>query len=86
MNLEKIANANASALSSAILWTVCSLFIVLLPDVAETIRTLILHGSTTGVFKITLSNFFIGGIVLVMISWVWGYGVLSWTREYVSRK
>lgn len=86
MKLDTMAIANASALSSAILWTVCAVGVALFPSLLETIREWIMHGSVaTNALEVTFSSYLLGGLAVVVISWVWGY-VFGWAWEYVSRK
>lgn len=86
MKLEKMVIANASALSTAILWTVCALGVALFPSLVETIREWIMHSSvSTGPLEVTFASYLLGGLSLVIISWIWGY-VFGWAWEYVSKK
>ena len=86
MKLEKLMIAQAASLSTAILWTICTIWVALLPDFTETIRAWIMHGSVaTGPLEVTFASYLMGGLTLVIISWVWGY-VFGWAWEFVSRK
>ena len=86
MKLEKMVIANASALSTAILWIVCSIGVALLPDFVQTIRESMMHGAVaTGSLEITFGSFLMGGIALVVMAWVWGW-VFGWAWEMASKK
>lgn len=85
MKLEKMAIANASALSSTLLWIFCSLGVVLMPGFVESIRSAMMHGSTTEALSITFGSFLMGGVTIIIISWIWGY-LFGWAWEYVSKK
>jgi hypothetical protein len=86
MKLDKMAIANAAALSTAILWTICSIGVALLPNFVQSMREWMMHGSiATSALEVTFGSFLMGGILLVVIAWVWGY-VFGWAWEYVSKK
>lgn len=86
MKLEKMAIANASALSTAILWTICTAGVVLFPSLVESMRDWIMHSSVTaGTLHVTMASYLLGGATLVVVSWIWGY-VFGWAWEYVSKK
>lgn len=85
MKLDKMVIANASALSSALLWTLCSLGVALFPSLVETIREWIMHGSVaTGALEVTFGSYLLGGLSIIVISWIWGY-LFGWAWEYCSK-
>lgn len=87
MKLNKIGLAYAFALATAILWTICSAFIVLLPDVSMTILKWWMHGmdvAVMGNWSLDLANFFLGGLTLVISAWVSGY-IFGWSWEKVRQ-
>lgn len=80
--------ANAFGLAMVILWTVCSVFIWLLPDLAWQITSWWMHGmdlSAMGNWDLTLGNFLLGGITAVISAWVTGW-VLGWAWQVLGRK
>lgn len=83
MKIDKIRLANSFALSMAVLWILCSIVVWLLPELTLQITTWWMHGmnlSNMGDWNLTLSNFFWGGIMTVISSWVTGW-VLGWSWE-----
>lgn len=85
MKLDKMVIAHASALSSAILWILCALGVALFPSFVESIRELIMHGAAaTGPLEVTMTSFLLGGLAVIVISWIWGY-VFGWAWEYCSK-
>ena len=86
MKLEKMVIANASALSTAILWTICSIGVALMPDFVETVRGWMMHGAImSGSLEINFGSYLMGGISLVIMAWLWGW-LFGWAWEYVSKK
>ncbi|GCE03423.1 DUF5676 family membrane protein [Dictyobacter aurantiacus] len=86
MKEEKIALANAFAVTVAILWTVCSLVVAIFPAFALDVTTWWMHGLTVmGTWHLTWGNFFLGGIVLVVIAWLSAY-LFGWCWETFSGK
>ncbi len=88
MNLTKSLLANAFALTAAILWVVCSAFVWLLPNLSLKISKWWVHGmkvSALGQFNLTLNNFLLGGVTLVVAMWVTGY-VFGWALEYLQKQ
>ena len=78
--------ANAFALTLAILWTLCSFFVWLLPDLSLQITSWWMHGmdlSVMGSWRLTIGNFLLGGITAVISAWVTGW-VLGWTWQAVG--
>ena len=88
MKPTKMVLANAFALTTVIFWTICSLFVVVLPDFSFEISRWWMHGldmSTMGNWNLTLSTFILGGVTLAVSAWVTGW-VLGWSIEQVSKK
>jgi len=88
MKLEKMAIANAFALSSIVLWILCTVFVVLLPDFSLTVTQWWMHGlniSAMGSWNLNFGNFLFGGIALAISAWITGY-VLGWCWEFVSKR
>lgn len=86
MKLEKTVLANALALATAILWTLCTLFVVLLPDFSMTVVKWWMHGmdiAIMGSWSLDLANFLLGGLALVVSAWVSGY-IFGWAWEKAS--
>lgn len=88
MKSGKIALANALALTTAILWVVCSLLIVVFPAAALTVTTWWMHGlalSSMGTWNLTWGNVLLGGITLMVAAWLIAY-LFGWCWETVSGK
>lgn len=88
MKLEKITIANASALTTAILWVICSIIVAILPAFSFSVTQWWMHGmtfSSMGQWNLNPSNFVLGGISLIIVAWVSGY-TFGWSWETVSKK
>lgn len=88
MKLDKLVIANSLALATAILWVICTVIVVILPGFSLTVTSWWLHGLNTSVlgsWNLTLANFLLGGIVLVISAWVAGY-IFGWAWEVVSKR
>jgi len=88
MKLTGTILANAFALTTVIVWVICSAFIFLLPGLSMTITSWWVHGldlSPLGTFKLDLINFLLGGITLTLAFWGIGY-IFGWSWEKVSKK
>lgn len=86
MKVNTIKVANAFALAMAILWTLCSVFVVSLPGLSLQITTWWMHGmdlSPMGNWHLTFGNFLLGGVTAVIASWVTGW-VLGWSWQAVG--
>lgn len=86
--LNKFGIANVLAVTSGILWVICALFVVLLPELAYNITGWWLHGldiSPLGYWNITLGGLVMGGISLVLAGWVSGL-VFGWAVELLNKK
>jgi len=88
MKLDKMVLANAFGLTTAMLWVLCSLIVVVLPDLYLLVMRWWLHGMDVAVIasrQLTFGNFLLGGITLVVSAWVTGW-VFGWSWEKVSGK
>lgn len=88
MKLEKMAIANAFALTTVISWVICSTFVLFLPNISMTITGWWIHGlnlSPFGSFKLDLTNFLFGGVSLPLVFWGIGY-IFGWSWEKTSNK
>jgi len=88
MKKEKIVLANAFALTAAILWVVCSLLIAIFPAFALTVTSWWMHGlalSAMGTWNLTWGNAFLGGLTLIVATWLSAY-LFGWCWETVSGK
>lgn len=78
---------NAFALTAAIVWIICSLFIWLLPDFSLTVIRWLAMGldiSALGRFNLDFGTFLIGGITITVSAWIGGY-ILGWSIEYFRK-
>lgn len=88
MKLDKMVLANAFGLATAILWTLCSAFVLLFPAFSTTISNWWMHGldiSVLGVWNLTVANFIWGGVTLVISAWITGW-VFGWSWEMASKR
>lgn len=85
MKLTKESLANALALTTAIAWVVCSLFVTILPGFSLIVTKWWMHGMPLpGNWNLNFGNFLLGGITLTISGWLFGY-VLGWSLEYFSK-
>lgn len=86
MKFEKTALANSFALATAILWTLCTAFVLVLPVFSTTVIQWLMHGmdiSTMGGWNLTLGSFVLGGASITLSAWVAGW-ILGWSWEKVN--
>ncbi|OGL35622.1 hypothetical protein A3F65_00975 [Candidatus Saccharibacteria bacterium RIFCSPHIGHO2_12_FULL_47_16b] len=87
MKLTKNKLAGAFALSTAVVWTLCSALVAIWPDFAYKVTKWWLHGmniDSLGEFSLSWDNYLTGGLTLVISLWVIGY-VLGWSLELFSK-
>ncbi len=88
MKVEKTVLANGLALATGILWIFDSAFVVLFPRLSLRLTKMWFHGMNIkplGGFNVTLYDFVVGGLSLIVVAWVVGY-VLGWSIEYVQKR
>ena len=88
MKLNKLTLANTFALATAKLWLLCSIFVVLFPDISLTITQWWMHGMSMkvmGSWNLNLTNFLLGGITIVISAWITGW-IFAWSWEKVNKK
>jgi hypothetical protein len=88
VKLTKELLANAFALTTVVMWTVCSAFVLLLPRFSLIVTRWWVHGlkvDQLGQYNLSLTNFLIGGVTLSLWMWVTGY-VFGWSLEYLGKK
>lgn len=88
MKLDKQVMANAFALATAILWTLCTLVVWLLPDFTWQVTEWWMHGmdiTPMRSWNITLNNFLMGGLTLIASAWITGY-IFGWSWKKLSGK
>ena len=87
MKLDKVVLANTFALATTILRIICSLFVVLLPNLSMVISKWWMHGqdlTLMGDWKLDLANLLLGGLTLVISAWTSGY-IFGWSWEKLSQ-
>ena len=87
MKLTKNRLAGAFALTTAVLWTICSAFVAIFPDFSYKVTKWWLHGmniDSLGEFNLSWGNYLSGGLTLVISLWVTGY-VLGWSLEIFGK-
>jgi len=88
MKLTKTSFANASALTTAFVWLVCSFGVLFFPYPSYMMGRWIMHGRiglTMTQWNVTFLEFLYGGLLLTLFAWVIGY-VFGWSLEYFSKK
>jgi len=88
MKLDKTVIANASALTTAILWVICCALVAIIPRYAWTVSNWWALGiliAVKGAWKLTMTNFLLGGATLTIVGWVSGY-IFGWAWEKCSKK
>lgn len=88
MKLDKVIIANSLALTTAVLWVLCTIIVAVLPDFSLAVTEWWMHGldvSVMGTWSLNVANFVLGGFTLVISAWVSGY-VFGWVWEALSKK
>jgi hypothetical protein len=88
MKLTKNSFANASALTTAFVWLVCSFGVLFFPCPSYMMGRWFTHervGLTMMQWNMTFPGFLYGGLILVFFAWVTGY-VFGWFLEYFGKK
>lgn len=88
MKQDKLVIANALAVTTVMLWVICTIFIVLLPDFSLTVTSWWMHGldvSAMGIWNLTFNNFIFGGITWAVAAWGSGY-IFGWVWQIASKK
>ncbi|WP_286829201.1 MULTISPECIES: DUF5676 family membrane protein [Kordiimonas] len=74
MKLNVTALANAAAATAAILWIVCSLFVVLLPGMMMSMTGHMVHLEMQAYsWVVTLYGFAFGLVIWVVLAWTTGW-------------
>lgn len=88
MKHELNATANALAVTVGVIYIVCALSVVLLPDLTMTIAQSWFHGldlSKISVFNVSVGSFILGLVTAVAGSWVIGYVFASAYNYFVKK-
>ncbi|NOY15206.1 MAG: hypothetical protein GXP43_03235 [bacterium] len=88
MKDKKMIWANALALTTAVIWVVCSLFVVVFPGVSMLLMGWWMHGATMEgmmAFRVGVNDFLLGGVSLTISAWLTGF-VLGWSLEYFEKR
>lgn len=88
MKLSRTKLANALALATTVLWTLCSTIVLIWPEFSLKVAKWWLHGmniDSLGQFDLSWGNFVWGGLTLVTSFWVVGY-ILGWSLELFSKR
>lgn len=80
MKLTKNNIAKGLALTTGVLWVLCSLVVALLPEFSRTVTEWWMYGMELGSYSITWGSFIFGGVTLVASAWLAGY-ILGWSLE-----
>ncbi len=74
MKLNPIGLGMASAIATAILWVICSVFVVLFPGFAESMTAGMMHSDTASI-SLTMAW---TGVLWGLIGWTVFAGVFGW--------
>lgn len=88
MKTDKLVIANTLSLATAILWIICTITVLILPDFSLTVTKWWMHGldiSIMGSWALTLGNFLLGGVTLTGSAWITGY-IFGWSWEVLNKK
>lgn len=88
MKLTKELLANAFALTTGILWVLCSAFVWVLPGFSMIVTKWWVHGmqvENLGQFNLNITNFILGGVTLIISAWVTGY-VFGSSLKFFEKK
>jgi hypothetical protein len=88
MEFEKGRVANAFALTTVVIWIVCSVVVWLFPGFSMLITKWWMHGMEIGImgeWNLTLYNFIMGGLTLGVSFWIIGW-IFGWAWEKVGGK
>ena len=88
MKSTKNKLASSFALTTVVLWTLCSTFVAIFPDFSFKVTKWWLHGMNIDIlsdFNLRWSNFLWGGLTLVISFWIVGY-VLGWSLEIFNKQ
>ncbi len=83
MKVDSMKLANAFALATAVLWTLCALIVWILPVFTLQASVWMMHGMDLPAWNLTFSNFLLGGISWVVVAWVTGW-ILGWSWQQVG--
>lgn len=79
------ALAAAFAVTVAIVWTICGLLIMLLPDMMAGMSGNMIHADLAGMqWHMPLVGFLFGGVVWVIVAAITGY-LIGWVYNAVSK-
>lgn len=88
MKIDRLVFANAFSVTTAFVWTVCTLGIALFPGLSETIGRWWLHGLSMrvmGTWNVSIEGYLFGGLVLVGFAWITGY-IFGWSLEFFGKR
>lgn len=82
-----LATANASAVTTAVIYVVCTATVVFLPDLSMTIAQSWFHGidlSKISSFNITVGSFILGIITATVGAWLIGFVFAKIYNQFVQ--
>ncbi len=88
MKINILTYANAFGVTTAFVWTICTLGVALLPGPSAMMGRWWMPGlsmTTLGTWQVSMDGFILGGVVLVGFAWITGY-VFGWNLEFFSGK
>jgi len=88
LKLDKKVIANSLALTTLILWIICTIIVAVFPQFSLNVTQWWMHGmdiSVMGTWNLNINNFVLGGITAVASAWGSGY-IFGWSWEIFSKK
>ncbi|USN97310.1 MAG: hypothetical protein H6799_02970 [Candidatus Nomurabacteria bacterium] len=85
MKLTKQSLSKSFALTTGILWVLCSGIVALLPDFSRDVTQWWVHGMELSGYNITFGSFALGGATIVASAWLTGY-ILGWSLQLFSNE
>ena len=85
MKLTKKILANTFALFAFVIWIISAILVYLFPVFFLNMTSWMMMGMKFEPYDLTWFNFFWGGILFIVWSWIGGY-IFGWCLEYINKK
>jgi len=85
MKLSKKILASSFALFAFVIWVISAILVYLFPTFSLNMSIWMMMGMSLEPYELTWFNFFWGGILFIVWSWIGGY-IFGWCLEYVNKK
>ena len=73
MQLTRQNLSKSFALTTGVLWILCSGFVAIFPDISRGVTRWWMHGMELSGYNVTLGSFMLGGASIVASAWLTGY-------------